>query len=265
MFEKIIQLTSATMPPRKSNVSAASATADEGTGPQAGKEKDGINIEELSMPRTMVQRLAKGVLPPNTQLQKDSITAFSKGATVFVNFLTHSAHAHTLKSQRKTISPADVLLGLRDTEFEFMILRLEAELQKYNDVQTAKRNEYRKKVREGTMGVGRRKSAAGEGDVAALGTTADDNAQRAPKRAKIDEGAAVAAGTVEDDETEEEEGVEAEEGLEAGGIGEDEGEDEQEEDDGGEEDDVEDREDEEEDAGKENYPADDSALDEDSD
>jgi len=36
----------------------------------------------------MVQRLAKGVLPPNTQIQKDAITAMSKSATVFVNYLS---------------------------------------------------------------------------------------------------------------------------------------------------------------------------------
>ncbi|MCJ1394042.1 hypothetical protein MMC18_006920 [Xylographa bjoerkii] len=211
------------MPPRKSNVSAVSAPADEGTSTQAGKEKDGINIEDLSMPRTMVQRLAKGVLPPNTQLQKDSITAFSKGATVFVNFLTHSAHAHTLKSQRKTIAPADVLLGLRDTEFDFMIPRLEAELNKYNEVQTAKRNEYRKKVREGTMGVGRRKSGAGDPaagvseDVAANG---EKEGERAAKRSKLDEeGNAAMAGAGDDDETEDEDVAEAEEGGEAEGEG----------------------------------------------
>ena len=35
----------------------------------------------------MVQRLAKGVLPPNTIIQKDAILAISKSATVFVNYL----------------------------------------------------------------------------------------------------------------------------------------------------------------------------------
>lgn len=35
----------------------------------------------------MVQRLAKGMLAPNTQIQKDAITAMSKGATVFVNHI----------------------------------------------------------------------------------------------------------------------------------------------------------------------------------
>ena len=35
----------------------------------------------------MVQRLAKGVLPPNTQIQKDAQLAIWKSATVFVNYL----------------------------------------------------------------------------------------------------------------------------------------------------------------------------------
>ncbi|KAI4193841.1 MAG: hypothetical protein LQ348_002767, partial [Seirophora lacunosa] len=70
--------------PRKSNVSQVSAAGDDGT---PAKEKDGVNIEDLSLPRSMVQRLAKGVLPPNTQIQKDAITAMSKGATVFVSYI----------------------------------------------------------------------------------------------------------------------------------------------------------------------------------
>jgi DNA polymerase epsilon subunit 3 len=55
----------------------------------ASKEKDdGLNIEDLNLPKSIVQRLAKGVLPPNTQIQKDALLAMSKGATVFVNYLT---------------------------------------------------------------------------------------------------------------------------------------------------------------------------------
>lgn len=95
------------MPPRKSNVSAVSATGDEGT-PVKEKERDGINVEvrslagrkthdgtmyrlytqDLALPRTMVQRLAKGVLPSNTRIEKDAIAAMSKSATVFVNYLS---------------------------------------------------------------------------------------------------------------------------------------------------------------------------------
>jgi hypothetical protein len=42
------------------------------------------------MPRTMVQRIAKGVLPTGHIIQKDSITAFSKSATVFINYISHA-------------------------------------------------------------------------------------------------------------------------------------------------------------------------------
>jgi DNA polymerase epsilon subunit 3 len=40
------------------------------------------------LPRSIVQRLAKGVLPANTQIHKDAVLAMSKSATVFVNYLT---------------------------------------------------------------------------------------------------------------------------------------------------------------------------------
>ena len=51
--------------------------------------------QDLSLPKTMVQRLAKGVLPANTQIQKDAILAMQKGATVFVNYLAQ-AYVRTL-------------------------------------------------------------------------------------------------------------------------------------------------------------------------
>lgn len=35
----------------------------------------------------MISRLSKGVLPPNTQIQKDALSALSKSATVFVNYI----------------------------------------------------------------------------------------------------------------------------------------------------------------------------------
>lgn len=44
-------------------------------------------FQDLSLPRTLIARLAKGVLPPNTQIQKDAVTAISKSATVFVGFI----------------------------------------------------------------------------------------------------------------------------------------------------------------------------------
>jgi hypothetical protein len=63
--------------------------------PPKPREDDTLSVEDLNLPKSIVQRLAKGVLPPNTQIQKDALLAMSKGATVFVNYLT-SAYVMTL-------------------------------------------------------------------------------------------------------------------------------------------------------------------------
>ncbi|KAI9804335.1 MAG: hypothetical protein M1833_007142 [Piccolia ochrophora] len=129
------------MAPRKSDASKV-ATGDEAT---PVKEKDGVNVEDLSLPRSMVQRLAKGVLPPNTQIQKDAVLAMSKGATVFVNYLSSHANENALRQNKKTIMPKDVIEALKELEFDDFLPRLEAELAKYTEIQTEKRNTYRKK------------------------------------------------------------------------------------------------------------------------
>ena len=56
--------------------------------PPKPRDDDTLSVEDLNLPKSIVQRLAKGVLPPNTQIQKDALLAMSKGATVFVNYLT---------------------------------------------------------------------------------------------------------------------------------------------------------------------------------
>jgi DNA polymerase epsilon subunit 3 len=43
--------------------------------------------QDIAFPRSMVNRLAKGVLPPNTQIARDAQWAIWKSATVFVNYL----------------------------------------------------------------------------------------------------------------------------------------------------------------------------------
>lgn len=174
--------------PRKSNVSQVSATGEEGT---PAKEKDGVNIEDLSLPRSMVQRLAKGVLPPNTQIQKDAITAMSKGATVFVNHIADKANEITLSTNRKTISPNAVLEALAECEFADFLPRVEAELKRFNEIATGKRNEYRRKVKEKEMGgtdagtVANKDSELRDGE---METEDDGGEERASKRLRREEG-----------------------------------------------------------------------------
>ncbi|KAL9614858.1 MAG: hypothetical protein Q9167_000691 [Letrouitia subvulpina] len=159
------------MPPRKSNVSQASANGDESAVIKEPKEKhDGTNIEDLSLPRTMVQRLAKGVLPPNTQIQKDAITAMSKGATVFVSHIANAANEITLQTSRKTIAPQHVLDALAACEYGDFLPRVEAELKKFNEIATGKRNEYRRKVKEKESGAGGKGADEGGDDSAGVGT-----------------------------------------------------------------------------------------------
>ncbi|PNS16190.1 DNA polymerase epsilon subunit D [Sphaceloma murrayae] len=144
------------MPPRKSNVSTTTVEAGESGTPQASRSvRDGLSVEELNLPRTMVQRLAKGVLPSNTQIQKDALLAISKSATVFVNFLASNASEIAMSSGKKTIMPKDVFAALKENEFEAFLPRVEEETAKYHEIQCDKRNTYRRtKVAE-------KKAAAG--------------------------------------------------------------------------------------------------------
>ncbi|PBP25432.1 CBF/NF-Y family transcription factor [Diplocarpon rosae] len=203
------------MPPRKSDASKA-ATGDEATpGKDAGiVNGSGINIEvwnpahhaalprssDLSMPKSIVTRLAKGVLPPNTQIQGNATIAISKSATVFVNYVSSHANEHAAASNRKTITPQDIFNALDDLEFPDFRNRLEAELAKYNEVQTDKRNVYRSKVAS-------KASGTGEEEVAE-----DRDGQPAAKKAKLETGQAGEEEVEGADETQDEAEAEEEEG-----------------------------------------------------
>ncbi|KAJ0121595.1 cbf nf-y family transcription factor [Diaporthe amygdali] len=116
------------------------------TGGGHPKEAVTIPIEELQLPKSIITRLAKGVLPPNTQIQANAILAMTKSATVFINHLANAANEVTTLQNKKTVMPADVFRALDDIEFGFMRERVEAEFAKFNEVQTSKRSTYRKKV-----------------------------------------------------------------------------------------------------------------------
>ncbi|KAI1433300.1 histone-fold-containing protein [Xylaria sp. CBS 124048] len=110
------------------------------------KDKDNVAIEELSLPKSIITRLAKGVLPSNTQIQGDAVKAMTRSATVFISHLASAANDHTMAANKKTIMPADVFDALDDVEFSSFREQLEAEFKKFNDTQTSKRTMYRRKV-----------------------------------------------------------------------------------------------------------------------
>ncbi|RYO59581.1 hypothetical protein AA0116_g6980 [Alternaria tenuissima] len=203
------------MPPRKSNVSAVS-NEERPAPPRSVPREESLGVEDLNLPKSIVQRLAKGVLPPNTQIQKDALLAMSKSATVFVNYITSAAAEKALASGKKTVMPKDVFDAMTELEFASFLPRLEAEVTKFTSIQADKRNTYRKKVREekkatnGTTEVATStpaKSAEG-GDVTMEG--ADDGGERATKRARRESGDA-GEGDVTEEEVDETQDVEDEE------------------------------------------------------
>ncbi|KAF1739291.1 DNA polymerase epsilon subunit D [Beauveria bassiana] len=129
------------------------------TGNKKGKEtaaveNDKITIEDLTLPKSIITRLAKGVLPANTQIQANAIMAMSKSTTVFISYLAAHANEITLNANKKTIMPADVFKALEEIEFDFLKEPLEAEFAKFNAIQTDKRNTYRQKVKAATKPTG---------------------------------------------------------------------------------------------------------------
>ncbi|CAK7273947.1 hypothetical protein SEPCBS57363_005911 [Sporothrix epigloea] len=116
--------------------------------PSKSRNSDVVTIEtkDLNMPRSIITRLAKGVLPPNTQVQGSAITGMSKSATVFISHLANAANNLTTNAGKKTIMPSDVFAALDDIEFGFMREHLEAEFAKFSHIQTSKRSDYRKRV-----------------------------------------------------------------------------------------------------------------------
>ncbi|KAM0343344.1 hypothetical protein ACHAPU_008665 [Fusarium lateritium] len=114
---------------------------------ESKEPKEHITIEDLTLPKSIITRLSKGVLPPNTQIQANAIMALSQSTTVFINYLASHANENTVNAGKKTISPADVFKALEETEFGFLKEPLEAEFAKFNAIQTEKRTSYRQKVR----------------------------------------------------------------------------------------------------------------------
>ncbi|QUC18180.1 uncharacterized protein UV8b_02421 [Ustilaginoidea virens] len=143
--------------PRRSDAGApedaSTATAGELSAADRKEQqqhKDATTIEDLALPKSIVTRLAKGVLPPNTQIQANAVLALSKSATVFINYLASHANEHTISAGKKTIAPADVFKALDDTDFSFLRDPLEAEFARFTQIQAEKRTNYRQKARAKT-------------------------------------------------------------------------------------------------------------------
>ncbi|KAK6722530.1 hypothetical protein SNK04_001394 [Fusarium graminearum] len=65
------------------------------------EHKEHITIEDLTLPKSIITRLSKGVLPPNTQIQANAIMALSQSTTVFINYLASHANENTVNAGKR--------------------------------------------------------------------------------------------------------------------------------------------------------------------
>ncbi|KAI0125812.1 histone-fold-containing protein [Xylariales sp. AK1849] len=103
--------------PPPASIEMDAERGSESAAPGDKRDKDSATIEELNLPKSIITRLAKGVLPPNTQIQANAILAMSKAATVFISHLANAANEITTSSGKKTIMPQDVFDSLDEIEF----------------------------------------------------------------------------------------------------------------------------------------------------
>lgn len=71
-------------------------------------ELNGIHLQDLNLPKSIVTRLAKGVLAPTTQIQGNAMVAISKSATVFINYLA-SQYALSVPSYHSLVAVSPIL------------------------------------------------------------------------------------------------------------------------------------------------------------
>ncbi|KAK6544430.1 hypothetical protein TWF694_001125 [Orbilia ellipsospora] len=141
------------MPPKKSDANKAAAAAaaavvpasdpagsdqqSEGEKPKGKRSRS--SIDDNTLPKTIVTRLAKGNIPSNTSISKDAVTAFTRSSTLFINYLASAANDITKGNGKKTIVPNDIIDALDVIEFPGMKERLQGELKKFNEKQELKK------------------------------------------------------------------------------------------------------------------------------
>lgn len=96
--DSVLSTTTTTTTTKTTTQGGADRSISEGasSAPKKGKEvaattaagdNDKTTIEDLTLPKSIITRLAKGVLPANTQIQANAIMAMSKSTTIFISYL----------------------------------------------------------------------------------------------------------------------------------------------------------------------------------
>lgn len=115
-------------------------------------------IESFELPRSNIVKCAKSDIPDSVQLRKEVQQALVKSATVFISYLTATAHDNATKKKGKIITAQHVLDAVRQIDLagEDEMAELKAQLKGYRD------NAARKKSEKATAGAGEKKAADGQ-------------------------------------------------------------------------------------------------------
>lgn len=124
----------------------------------AGRERDD---ETYELPKAVVNRLVKNVLPEGVQIQKEATLALAKAAKIWVHYATACANDFCLNSNRSTISANDVLMAMDELEFNHFEEPLKEMLEGIKK-ENATKKEARKKQKVGATAEKQEEGAAME-------------------------------------------------------------------------------------------------------
>ena len=121
--------------------------------------------EDLNLPNSVIARIIKEALPDGVIISKESRSAISKAASVFVLYCTSCANNFALQQKRKTLKDVDVLQALEEMEFEEFVPQLKEYLESFKIEQKSKKaaSEKRRKAKENSESAAT--NSKGDGDV----------------------------------------------------------------------------------------------------
>lgn len=102
-------------------------------------------LEDLNLPITVVTRIVKEALPEGVSLTKEARTGFAKAASVFVLYVTSAATNIMKSKKKKALQGSDVLVAMKDIEFDRFIEPLAEALEQYKLNMSAKKHSAGKK------------------------------------------------------------------------------------------------------------------------
>ncbi|CAK8698099.1 unnamed protein product [Clavelina lepadiformis] len=127
--------------------------------------------EDLNLPNSVIARIIKEALPEGVIISKESRSAISKAASVFVLYCTSCANNYALQQKRKTLKDVDVLAALEEMEFENFVPQLKQFLEAFKLEQKGKKTalEKRRKAKESSANTPELTSDVEKADAAGIG------------------------------------------------------------------------------------------------